>query len=383
MLAPQRVLAEVYRLHHVPLPSITLQALLQRGPRAASELVHQLASDEQARHKWKKDNEARIVESAQLLHREVPIRLARRIVDLENLPNGLPDAPSIVKLRQNLLKSFEEMIDFPQPRSLDDDAQFIAMHQRIRAEHGSMHSNLSEALRDLKHEPEGLSELLDDFYYSRIGIRMLVDQHISAQNPVPGFSGIIADACSPMEVAKNVVEKVRPLWQAKLAEHQLPEFHITGQLHATYRYIPSHTEIILSEVLKNAVRNSVQACTSSERTPQPVSVLVAGGAQGMCIKVSDQGGGMTREDATNLFSYIQSPGPSQADAPSTSQQYDPVAAAIDSRASELDFLDSFGLRISSLYAQYFGGALALMPVEGHGVDAYIYLNCLTEESQLK
>lgn len=45
--------------------------------------------------------------SAQLLHREVPIRLARRIVDLENLPDDLPDAPPVLALREMLLRSFD------------------------------------------------------------------------------------------------------------------------------------------------------------------------------------------------------------------------------------------------------------------------------------
>lgn len=51
-----------------------------------------------------------IITSAQLLHKEVPIRLARRIVDLENLPDELPDAAPIVSLREQLLNSFDQMI---------------------------------------------------------------------------------------------------------------------------------------------------------------------------------------------------------------------------------------------------------------------------------
>lgn len=39
MVVAPRVLAEVYRLHHVPLPAITLQALLKRGPKAPPAAV--------------------------------------------------------------------------------------------------------------------------------------------------------------------------------------------------------------------------------------------------------------------------------------------------------------------------------------------------------
>jgi hypothetical protein len=41
----QKVLAEVYRLHHIPLPPITLETLIQRGPRVTSELISKIQQD--------------------------------------------------------------------------------------------------------------------------------------------------------------------------------------------------------------------------------------------------------------------------------------------------------------------------------------------------
>ncbi|GLD93628.1 hypothetical protein PINS_up002220 [Pythium insidiosum] len=260
---PAKVMAEVYRQHHIPLPPITLQALLQRGPRASPDVAKRLQGDAAALARWQEENAPVIVKSAQLLHREVPIRLARRIVDLENLPHGLPDAPAIVKLREELVASFEQMITSPVPQDLAGEREFMAMHRRIREEHATMHNNLADALQTLTHEPHGLSRLLDDFYNSRIGIRMLVDQHVAAQQPVPGFSGIIADHCSPVRIAEHVIAKVEPLWSENLRGRALPEFRIEGQPAATYRYIPQHIELILSEVIKNAVLNSLSSAATT------------------------------------------------------------------------------------------------------------------------
>lgn len=380
---PAKVLAEIYRQHHIPLPPITLQALLQRGPRASPEVIAKLQNDPAALEKWQRENASMIVKSAQLLHREVPIRLARRIVDLENLPNGLPDAPSILKLRECLISSFDQMINAPLPTDLDSEREYMAMQRRIRAEHATMHSNLADALKELEAEPKGLDTILDGFYNSRIGIRMLVDQHTVAQNPTPGFTGIIADKCSPVEIAHDVIEQVKPMWQANVGDRELPAFRVAGDADATYRYIPQHIALILSEAIKNAVLNSLSVTMS---TPPPVDILVAGGSHGVCIKVSDRGGGMTRDQANALFSYMQPTthdAASSSAASSTTSHYDPVSAALDRRAKGMDFQGSFGLRIAALYAQYFGGALSLMPMEGHGVDTYIYMNCLTEASQLK
>ncbi|KAI9914568.1 hypothetical protein PsorP6_008092 [Peronosclerospora sorghi] len=65
-----------------------------------------------------------------------------------------------------------------------------------------------------------------------------------------------------------------------------------------------------------------------------------------------------------------------------SSQSDPISEGLERRASGLDFLDSF-LRIAQLYAKYFGGEVAIMPMEGHCVDTYIYMNCLTGASKVK
>ena len=97
----------------------------------------------------------------------------------------------------------------------------------------------------------------------------------------------------------------------------------------------------------------------------------------MCVKVSDMGGGSTRNEANALLDYYRT-----ATSPPSSG-YDPVVEALERRASGLDFSESFGLRIAQLYAKYFGGELAIMPMEGHGVDSYIYMNCLTGASKLK
>lgn len=185
----------------------------------------------------------------------MPIRLARRIVDLENLPDDLPDAPSIVSLREKLLTSFDELISFPLPQSLEHERAFMAIHRRLRVEHATMHAEVSDAINALAYEPQDLSESLDQFYNSRIGIRTLVDQHLAMQEPTHGFTGIVADKCSPVQIAQDVVAKATPGWRASLGPDQtLPAFDIHGDADAVYRYIPQHIELILSEVIKNAVR---------------------------------------------------------------------------------------------------------------------------------
>lgn len=37
--------------------------------------------------------------SAQFLHKELPIRIARRVIELENLPYGLSEKPAVLKVK--------------------------------------------------------------------------------------------------------------------------------------------------------------------------------------------------------------------------------------------------------------------------------------------
>nr|CCA25718.1 pyruvate dehydrogenase putative [Albugo laibachii Nc14] len=391
-----KLLAEVYRLHHIPLPPITLQALLQRGPiRPPAVRIIEWKQSEHKYQEWKVENAPAILQSARQLHREVPIRLARRIVELENLPSELLAMPNVGKIRGHMLTSFEKMIQSREIRTLEDEQRFMDMHTRIRREHRTVHADLAVAVQSMEKDPCP-SAILDEFYDSRIGIRMLLDQHVASTKPVLGYSGLVADSCAPLKIAEDLIELVTPLWRSQLASVHtnslgepnshliLPEIKLYGDQHATYRYIPQHIEIILLEVVKNAVMNSMNAWTKASNlkdnsTPPSVKIRFAGGKDSICIKVSDQGSGMTRDKANALLSYIR---PKEAQNALKTRghinQYDPVAADLEHRASGLTFYESFGLRVASRYARYFGGALTFMPMEKHGLDAYIYLNCLHE-----
>ena len=81
---------------------------------------------------------------------------------------------------------------------------------------------------------------------------------------------------------------------------------MTGDEQATYRYILEYVEIIMIDVLKGAVLNSVVAAKRmSDGSPPPVRVLISGGIHDMCVKVSDLGGKMTRKEANTLSNCHQ------------------------------------------------------------------------------
>ncbi|KAI9895765.1 hypothetical protein PsorP6_019329 [Peronosclerospora sorghi] len=88
----------------------------KRGPQPSPAIAESLQNDP---HKSRELNAPAFVTSAQLLHREVPIRIVRRIVYLENLLDELPQAEPVGFLRQQLLSSFDQLMSCPLRRTFE------------------------------------------------------------------------------------------------------------------------------------------------------------------------------------------------------------------------------------------------------------------------
>ncbi|GFZ48521.1 Pyruvate dehydrogenase kinase [Saitozyma sp. JCM 24511] len=68
-----------------------------------------------------------LLKASQFLSEELPIRLSHRVVELESLPDGLSQMPSIEKVKEWYAQSFEELITFPKPRLPKDIEQKLRM----------------------------------------------------------------------------------------------------------------------------------------------------------------------------------------------------------------------------------------------------------------
>lgn len=272
-----------------------------------------------------------------------------------------------------LLESFDEMISFPLPNDRNSERKFIDMQLKIREKHATMHGGIREALEfyNVADLDPKLTGLLDKFYYSRVGIRMMVDQHIATQQPTPGYKGIIANECSPTQVAMSVVHDITKQCNEAFGD-RAPRFKLTGRKDALFKYIPGHLAIILTEVIKNAVQNTMSQIDPNPELP--ILIEVAGGKRGVSLKVCDQGGGMHWEDVPQVWSYLRKTTKEKERA-----SYDPVASNLKRRVDDLPFDDPFGMPIARLYARYFGGDLTVMPMEGTGCDTYVHLKRLTDD----
>ncbi|GIL78201.1 hypothetical protein Vretimale_7587 [Volvox reticuliferus] len=319
--------------------------------------------------------ERQMLLSAQFLHKELPVRLAHRVAELENLPYGLSAKKPILQVRDWYVESFRDLRSFPPVRDIGDELKFTEMLRHVYRRHANAVPVMAKGVSELREElrarqqltelPE-IHQFLDGFYLSRIGIRILIGQHIALHEPPkPNHIGLISTQCSPVLVAQDAINDARSICMREYGD--APEVSVYGSPDFTFPYVPSHLHHMLFELVKNSLRAVQDRFTESDDPAPPIRLVVAEGGEDVTLKVSDEGGGIPRSGLANIWTYLYSTAKSPVDPRSVDEaDSGPVVLAGY----------GYGLPISRLYARYFGGDLQIISMEGYGTDAYLHLNRL-------
>nr|CAG4640938.1 EOG090X07QN [Eulimnadia texana] len=321
------------------------------------------------------------VRSYEFLRQEIPVRLANIMQEINLLPENLLRMPSVNLVRNWYVQSFKDILEFQEAKKADSAVleTFCSTLVKIRNRHADVVPTMAKGVIELResHQVDNTTEhrihyFLDRFYMSRIGIRMLINQHtllFGGQLNNARHIGCIDPACDVASVVKDAYENAKFLCdqyylvspELVLKEHNEKNPSASIQI----VYVPSHLYHILFELFKNAMRAVVEYHGSAARDYPPIEVLIVGGGEDVTIKLSDRGGGVPRSQMGFLFHYMYStaPRPSQLGADRV-----PLAGY------------GYGLPLSRLYARYLLGELTLSSCEGYGTDAYIYLKALSEEA---
>ncbi|KAG7674226.1 hypothetical protein Ndes2526B_g03970 [Nannochloris sp. 'desiccata'] len=322
--------------------------------------------------------ERQLILSAQFLQNELPVRLAHRVAELENLPYGLSGKPHVLKVRDWYVESFKELRSFTKIRDVSDEQQFTGLLKHIYTRHRNVVPVMAMGVAELKRELAssiGLNDLpdihqfLDGFYLSRIGIRMLIGQHIALKEPQKeNHIGLIDTKCSPGHVCRDAIEDARVICMRE--KGGAPEVMIYGDPTFTFPYVPSHLHHMVFELVKNSLRAVYDRYEDEDDEPPPIRLVVAEGEEDITIKVSDEGGGIPRSGLPKIWTYLYT----TAKSPLDDMDNNDTEGAADGPSVLAGY--GYGLPISRLYARYFGGDLAIISMEGYGTDAYLHLNRL-------
>ncbi|KAL1211852.1 [Pyruvate dehydrogenase (acetyl-transferring)] kinase [Cardamine amara subsp. amara] len=321
--------------------------------------------------------ERNLLISAQFLHKELPIRVARRAIELQTLPYGLSEKPAVLKVRDWYLESFRDMRAFPEIKDSSDEKEFTQMIKAVKVRHNNVVPMMALGVNQLKKgmnsgSLDEIHQFLDRFYLSRIGIRMLIGQHVELHNPNPPLHtvGYIHTKMSPMEVARNASEDARSICFREYGS--APEINIYGDPSFTFPYVPTHLHLMVYELVKNSLRAVQERYVDSDRVAPPIRIIVADGIEDVTIKVSDEGGGIPRSGLPKIFTYLYS------------TARNPLVEELDLGIADVPVTMAgygYGLPISRLYARYFGGDLQIISMEGYGTDAYLHLSRLGDSQE--
>lgn len=357
----------------------------------------------------------------------LPARLASRIQSIRNLPFIVVSNPHVSKIYHNYLHSLSTLIPYQQRQitTLEEENQFGEVLADLVQTHTNTIPVLARGFLESRKyvNPEDVTSFLDTHLRARIGTRLIAEQHLAlhfASQPIgdeapeesspqipANYIGVIDTALQPARIIRLCEDFVGEICELKYGVR--PRLDIGGEPEAAFAHVPVHVEYIITELLKNAFRATIES--GNEREPIEVTIASAPdvpgslrpaqgdsddvgfqlgeedsvsshepirqsspSSQSITIRIRDRGGGIPPEVLPHIWSYsfttfsdMEFQNPENGN-----------LGALNSIATTGGHLSSiaglgYGLPLSRAYAEYFGGSIAVQSLWGWGTDVYLTL----------
>ncbi|CAG1975670.1 unnamed protein product [Fusarium graminearum] len=358
----------------------------------------------------------------------LPVRLAHRIQALRNLPYIVVANPNISRIYNNYLHSLSILLPYwhatreGRPISTqEDEVHFTNVLAELVATHTDTIPILAKGFLECRRyiSPEEVTRFLDQHLRARIGTRLIAEQHIAlhfssqphfdpSASPTPcpehpSYIGVIDTALRPAQIVESCAGFVADICELRYGVR--PLLYIRGEPDTTFAFVPMHLEYIVTELLKNAFRATIE-----NRSNEPVIVTIApepalpkesststtspsaenkqsdtnsdgirplnDNAPGVTIRIRDRGGGIPPEVTPNIWSYSFTTFSDDVDDfPGDANGNDGGLSAISTASTGGSSIAGlgYGLPLSRAYAEYFGGGIAVQSLYGWGTDVYLRL----------
>ena len=369
-----------------------------------------------------------MLNSANYLRTELPTRIAHRLRDMQTLPFVVVSNPHIAHVYELYLRAFDAFRGFQEVKNVHDNDAYCGVIAKFLGEHLTVIPRLTMGMlecRDLMHADD-MDKFMTTILRSRISRRVIAEQHLALTEAfnarrkqsdslesaaaAEDFTGQVLLTCNARHVldyCSALTKKVAK--QAYAAESQVPEIQMIGDLEATFLYVTSHVEYIISELLRNSMQAVVERYRDAGGRPPPIEVLVCETPQHVIFRISDQGGGIPQKTLADIWSFSKGPKaksrlrnlsyvPKMAatiqDLETSGKDYmhsvkDALSTPASQRSTSLGALTSrppnlrlgVGLPMSRVYSEYWAGSLELHSLEGHGVDAFVQIPKLGNKNE--
>ncbi|KAK3881131.1 hypothetical protein Pcinc_014420 [Petrolisthes cinctipes] len=330
------------------------------------------------------EDEATILRSAQYLQKEMPVRVAKRIIAFRDLPFIVGCNPIILGVHELYLRAFNILNNFPAINTKEDEVSYSQKLSELLEDHQDVVTQLASGFRECRrhiHNEELVARFLDKTLTSRLGIRMLVQHHLSLRENKPNYVGIINVGMKLKEVIERSCQFV-----SRVASHKygrVPLLKLSGHVNAVFPYIELPLDYILPEILKNAVRATVESHSEIEvmHLP-PIHITIASNEIDFIIRISDRGGGIPHHLTKRALEYnfttandgATSSPPAFSGTSSPEGVFSNMMEAVNPNPVGGPMHGfGFGLPTSRAYAEYMGGSLEVQAMQGIGTDVYLRL----------
>lgn len=403
---------------------------LQRDPHPVS--LRQLAGY------GKKLSKQKIIDSANFVRIELPIRLALRIRDLQTLPFGIVNNFHLAHIYESYYHLFNAFRKIPSIRSLEENDKFCTIISQLLDDHITNLAHLMMGSLEVSLLTDiGQSELdtfMSQMLRSRMSRRLIVEEHLSltqsyrdSPNSVkpPHYIGEIFHNCKASDHLNIVSEAVkRSMLEIFPSKENMPDLEIDGDLNSTFQFIEPHLHYLFGEILRNSYEATIMThgLHTSKKLP-PVKVTIIDSKRQVIFRISDRGGGMPHDKLKNIWSFRKQPEMARKSlsnfhripglSPYTGHEVTPGGSSVvrsvpatseilkstslgdshfvpNSKQSTLDQLFNrpyeyklgLGLPVCKVYTDYWNGDLQMNSLEGYGSDTCLTLSKLGYHSNV-
>ncbi|XP_076059247.1 branched-chain alpha-ketoacid dehydrogenase kinase-like [Oratosquilla oratoria] len=337
-----------------------------------------------------------VMRSAMYLQKELPIRLAKRVMEFRALPFIVGCNPTILGVHELYIRAFNILHKHDRITNDDDELAYSKILRQLLDDHKDVVTQLAAGFRECRRhvsEERTVVAFLDRTLTSRLAIRMLAQHHLWLRDTKPNYVGIINKHMKLKEVVERNCQFV-----ARIAQHKygkVPEMKLSGHVNATFPYIEMPLDYILPELLKNAARATVE--THSEYDAHhlpPINITIASNEVDFIIRVSDRGGGIPHHLMDKVLNYNFTTADKEDKAEPDLNGGGSGGTHSGSSGIFANFMEvinpnpaggpmhgfGFGLPTSRAYAQYLGGSLTIQTMQGIGTDVYLRLKHINSKA---
>jgi hypothetical protein len=371
-------------------------------------------------------SEEALLSSANFTLSLLPARLAHRVQCLRNLPFIVVSNPHISAIYNNYLHSLSALLPLSKKQitTLKEEETFTEVMADLVQTHSNTIPVLARGFLECRKyiSPMEVTRFLDRHLRARIGTRLVAEQHLALHMasqpglaPRPSnYIGVIDTALRPADIVRSCEAFVSEICELKYGVR--PTLVINGEVDAELTHVPVHLEYIITELLKNAFRATIES--GKEREPIEITIAAApdvpqtklealkklsvnaetnydfsqdglaeycnssegiigplnSASQSITIRIRDRGGGIPPETLPNIWSYSFTTFNNEEAALADNGNTDALNAISSGGGNSSSIAGlGYGLPLGRAYAEYFGGGIAVQSMYGWGTDVYLSL----------